>query len=132
MQEHRPVCVERIAVKPDRISLRVRCASSARFVTREVAKQVGEHFPNIVHHACLNDFGPTFGDALENTSVPHLMEHLIIELQAADRFSGQPLMGTTEWVNKREGLARVEVSYKDDIVALRAVSEAQAFLNEIL
>ena len=38
-------------------------------------------------------------------------------------------IGTTEWLDEEAGLARIEVGFKDDLVALRAFNEAIRFLN---
>ncbi len=128
-----PVSVERISVKQDRISLLVRLApDAARTVSPCLAQQAQSAFPGLGSHACVNDFGPTFGHALAHTSVPHLLEHLIIHGQASCASTPErvALVGTTEWLDERRGLARIEVNYADDLVALSALKEALAFLNE--
>lgn len=127
------VIVERIAVKRDRISLLVRLAAHApRHVSPQLAREAASAFPGIEHHTCVNDYGPEFGDVLVGTSVPHLLEHLIIhgQINHESTPSRATLLGTTEWINQKEGLARIEVNYVDDLVALSALREALAFLNE--
>ena len=44
----------------------------------------------------------------------------------------RPIVGTSEWADERAGLARIDVSFADDQVALRAFRDAVAFLNETL
>ena len=75
---------------------------------------------------------PAFGDVMRETSVPHLLEHIIIDEQVRDE-STPPhavLVGTTAWLDEREGRARIEVNFTDDLVALRALREAVVFVNE--
>lgn len=129
----KPVSVERIAVKRDRISILVRMgASFPRYVSDGLAQEAARAFPGLTEHACINDCGPRFGDVIAGTSVPHLLEHLIIHGQVFDSAtpSNVALVGTTEWLDEANGLARIEVNYADDLVALSALKEALAFLNE--
>ena len=106
--------------------------ASFRHTNRAMAQRLSARFPSLEHHACVNTVGRTFGCVMERTSMPHVLEHLIIELQT--RASDEPkatFVGTTEWVDEATGLARVQVSYLDDLQALRALIEALDILNSI-
>lgn len=129
----KPVVAERISVKKDRISILVRMSEGfPRYVSSALAQAASQAFPGLVDHACVNDVGPRFGDVLVGTSVPHLLEHLIIHGQVMDAATPADiaLVGTTEWLDEKKGLARIEVNYTDDLVALSALKMALAFLNE--
>ena len=101
-----------------------------RRTTPGLAAFAAERFPDLPHHACVNAKGTAFGDVMEHTSTAHLLEHLAISLQtraaaqAADSF-----VGTTEWTDEQAGEARVQLSFRDDLEALRAFNEATRFLN---
>ena len=41
------------------------------------------------------------------------------------------VVGTSEWLDRKVGTARVEVSYQDDLVALAAFKSAEEFLNNM-
>ncbi len=41
-------------------------------------------------------------------------------------------VGTTEWLDEAAGRARIEVNFADDLVALRALNRALAFVNDIM
>ena len=57
---------------------------------------------------------------------------LAIELQTRATDNPQAtFVGTTEWVDEAAGIARVQVSYLDDLQALRSLSEALDILNGI-
>ena len=89
----------------------------------------GQH-PDLPHHACVNDVGYSFGDVIEKTSVPHLLEHLVISEQVRSEEGVSPtFVGTTEWIDEAAGMARIEVGFRDDLVALRAFNDATRFLN---
>lgn len=124
--------VERVAVRPGRLSLLVRVSEGyPHYATPQLAAYVSEHYPALAYHTCVNEVGPTFGAVMPTTSLPHLLEHLIIDEQVNDPEtpSNAALLGTTEWRDERAGLARIEVNFSDDFVALRALRSALAFLN---
>ncbi|MBQ3106077.1 MAG: hypothetical protein IJC51_01180 [Eggerthellaceae bacterium] len=141
--------VERITVRRDRMVLLVRCRG-ARYADCALASRLRELYPALSSHACVNERGPRFGDVMDCTPLPHLLEHLVIELQGdAAPFGGNALsdgkasfdgrassggllLGATEWLDESAGLARVQMSYRDDMTAMRALSEALAVLNDIL
>lgn len=96
-------------------------------------------FPTLLSHACVNDEGETFAAVADHTSLPHLLEHLVIAMQVEAEIalgvptvSSHTYVGTTEWVDRACAKARVEVNYRDDLVALRSFSEAVALINSLL
>lgn len=101
-----------------------------RHTTPRLAAFAAERYPDLPHHACVNDAGSAFGDVMEHTSTPHLLEHLTISFQTREaKGAPDPFIGTTEWVDEESGEARVQVSFRDDLEALRAFDEAVEFLN---
>lgn len=102
-----------------------------RFATPALASRVAGAFPDLPRHSCLNDEGRTFGAVMDHTSVPHLLEHMCISLQVgASADEDQAFTGTTEWTDPQAGIARIQLSFCDDLVALGAFSEALRFLND--
>ena len=91
---------------------------------------------------------------MDCTPLPHLLEHLVVDLQvraesgqwftlpgaAAEappsmwraQRSDRPIVGTSEWLDEAAGTARIDVSFADDLVALRAMRDSVAFLNKLL
>lgn len=139
--------VERIAVKRDRLVCDVRVAPGApRQVAPALAEAVRRRFPHVESHACVNEAGDTFGAVLDHASLPHLLEHLAIQLQAEawenaaraeaptapEAQRADAFVGVTEWVDREEGRARIQLSYRDDLAALKALRDAVAFVNEAL
>ncbi len=140
--------IERIAVRADRLSLLVRIAPDcARYTTPAIARRLASARPTLPHHTCINDEGSTFGCVMAHTSVPHALEHAIIDeqvrLTAEEACSATdadgphpsdavPFVGTTVWLDEAVGLARVEVSFHDDLLALRALRTATALLRDCL
>lgn len=168
----RPINVEKVTVLTGRLSVLVRVAPGMpRTSTPQLAAQLRERFPTLPSHACVNDVGETFGCVMGATSLPHVLEHLVIDLQArahaqggeqlapvrvnaariASAFAADPLaaapaartaaappsapaaptfVGTTEWLDEPAGLAHVQVSFADDLIALRALRDAADILNQ--
>lgn len=115
------------------LDLEVSCDIDALRVTPEQAARVLGLLPNLEHHICVNDSnGDRFGDELVGTELPHLLEHVIIELQgAAQDDNDLALTGHTSWldelaVTEPEGFAlmRTSVTFADDFVALGAMNAA--------
>ena len=142
-----PLTIERMTVRAGRLICDVALASGApRNISPQLAARVRAAFPNLPRHACVNDEGDTFAAVMDHTSLPHLLEHLVIDAQAraavealdarpafgAAPAPGTVFVGTTEWTDEFAGKARVEVSFTDDLVALRAFRDAARFLNNVV
>ena len=126
-----PIAVARIQVKRGRIVCDVRIVNPAhRYTDPRLAAAVLARFPTLRAHACVNARGKTFGSVIEHTSLAHLLEHLWIELQVRASTDEQArFVGTTEWLDEATGTARIQMSYRDDLQALRTFNEAASFLN---
>ena len=135
MVEHapgNPIQTRTITVRTGRLVCDV-VVSDARFrySTPRLAAFISRSHPDLPHHACVNDEGPVFGAVIERTSTPHVLEHLVISEQTSAAVDATgPFMGTTEWIDEAAGEARVQVSFRDDLEALRAFNKAVKLLNE--
>lgn len=141
-------------------------AGAPRVTSASLMRRVLPAFPMLPQHACVNERGTTFAAVMDCTPLPHLLEHLVVDLQVRTQvvqharvgttsrsvaptasrtgaYAGlaaqaeptpreRPIVGTSEWADERAGLARIDVSFADDQVALRAFRDAVAFLNETL
>ena len=125
------VRVERIIVRPGRLICDMRITDAAmRYADDALIDRALRDFPSLPHHVCVNDAGETFAAVMRETSVPHLIEHIAIDIQT--RASDDPrttFVGTTEWLDEPAGLARLELGFKDDLEAMRALNGALAFVN---
>ena len=109
-------------------------AHAPRTTDPVLAARVRASFPDLPRNACVNGAGDTFGAVMEATSLPHLLEHLVIDLQTQaappDASPDTAYVGITRWTDENAGRAHIEVSFTDDLVALRAFRDATRFLNE--
>lgn len=126
------VSIEQFTVGEGRLVCEIRLAPSAPRVTSPgLIRKLEGAFPHLARHACVNDKGVTFGAVMNHTSLPHLLEHLVIDLQVrgAQR-DDDAFAGTTDWIDQEVGTARIQVSFTDDLAALRAFRDAVRFLND--
>ncbi|MEG0072075.1 MAG: hypothetical protein RR362_02665 [Raoultibacter sp.] len=122
--------IDRLTVAADRVICEVRVDPRYASTTPELSCRMQRAFPDIASHTCVNECGDTFGAVIDHTSLPHLLEHVVIDAQT--RASTDPrtiFVGTTRWLDKMHTKARVEVSFTDDLVALRAFLDSAEFLN---
>ena len=133
------IALERLSVLPDRIEAEVRVLDPAyRTTSPELIAQVLVQFPTIPFHTCRNEVGPTFSAVMENTSLPHLLEHLVIDIQTRahaereDEATDPVFTGTTQRSATMHDVAIVRVSFYDDLIALGAFIQALHFINQEL
>ena len=193
----KPVRVARVEVLRGHMVCTVRFAVGAPRVTSpQLMALVLPQFPNLPRHACVNERGETFAAVMNRTPLPHLLEHMIVDLQvremakgadaseglgadaasgadpgaAADAVAGAnqasgaapaaghvaagsaaaklaprasrirrtsavnlnaSIVGTSEWLDESAGVARIDVSFTDDHIALRALRDAVAVMNSL-
>lgn len=136
------VTFDRLTVLPDRVEASVRIVDpTARITSKDLIDQAVKQFPTLPYHTCRNEVGPTFSAVMEATSVPHLIEHLVIDIQthAHDQKEGSKtpsgqvaFTGTTQWSADDPDVAIVRVSFLDDLIALGAFKKALHFINHAL
>lgn len=91
-------------------------------------------FPHMATQRCYNDGGHSLRREAQATEIPHLFEHLILEIQdQVRRGIGSPFAGETQWnwtVDPR-GRFYVTVDYDNEVVALGAIRLAERIINAL-
>lgn len=126
-----------ICVQPDdrRIKLTVEMPDPDRFLTSQVphlSNRLFRLFPTLARHKCENGLGLTFRQECRRTEIPHLFEHLIIELQSQAQ-PAEVLRGETEWnwtIDPR-GRFHVHVDYENELLAIGAIRLAERLINSL-
>lgn len=148
-----PIRVERMEVRRGHLVCRVAFGAAPRVTSPQLMSRVLVAVPTLAQHACVNERGTTFAAVMDCTPLPHLLEHLVVDLQVraetgqwctlpgatpgappsmAGATCDHPIVGTSEWLDEAAGIARIDVSFADDLVALRAMRDSVAFLNKLL
>lgn len=128
--------VHSVTVCLDRVDVVVKVESPDVMRTSlddSVVERALQVLPGLASHRCLNDDERTFAEELTDTEVPHLFEHVVLELMAQ---SGSPrsLKGETAWDFRRDGrgVFRVSLEYDDDLVCLGAIKAADRLVGYML
>lgn len=134
MDKH--ISVKSINVKKFRIVCIVEVANNYLYSNDKIKDKLLKICPTLLYHKCKNSHNNNFIDELGSTMLPHVFEHLIIDLQIKELSNktitcNQQILGTSQWINKDNGLAKVELSYVDDLLALKAIKEAQEIINSL-
>lgn len=128
-----------VAVLPEikRIKLTVQMTDPNKYLTSQVPhlpKLLFQLLPRLGKHTCHNDHGHSFRRECRRTEIPHVFEHLIIELQLQAQQDGDDYMsGETEWnwqIDPR-GLYHVTVDYKNELLALASIRLAERIICEL-
>jgi hypothetical protein len=117
----------------NQVKLLVQMPDPERCTTRHtpaMAPGVLRLLPGLAHHDCQNGRGHTFTQELECTEVPHLLEHVILELQALAQHHDR-LCGETEWNWRKEprGSFHVQIEFENEQLALACVRLAERLVN---
>lgn len=126
------ILVERITVLSGRLVCRVAIPDPRyRYSNHKLGATVRRAFPSIRAHSCVNGESDRFDPVLDTTSVPHVLEHIAIDIQIHETKKAEQLVGATEWLDEDAGIAMIQLSFADDFEALGAFKQALAFLNKV-
>jgi len=100
-------------------------------VGADQARAILAQRPTLAQHACKQQGLGLFGNKLVGTTLPHLVEHLAIDLLVEQQANPAPIAGNTTWLDKQRGLMRVRVQLPAGEPAA-ARQAAQAALNQAI
>lgn len=117
------------------MKLTVQMPETGRFTTHglpHLPRRLFRLFPQLNKHKCDNDFGYSFKRECQDTELPHLLEHLIIEIQS----QVQPqdvLRGQTVWDWRRDprGRFHLYIDYENEVLAMAASRLAERIIKAI-
>ncbi len=124
--------IRRVEIGPENMTAYVRIADDGPLMTSddlEGTARVYRILPHIVDHACLGDAGETFRDAMGDTELAHLLEHVTVELLAQTDIAGDMPAGRT-WVDEVDDRTyAIELACPDDVLVAAALSTGAWILN---
>ena len=119
--------IKRVEVGLTNLKARVRLSDDAPLMTSDdlvATTRIYYLMPHIVEHVCLGDASETFKDVMGDTEIPHLLEHMVVELLSQSSESGEVTSGRTFPVEGDERSYDIEVSCPDDVLVMGALSSA--------
>lgn len=130
------LAIEQIEVAEAVLHARVRVLDPDRMrtsVTPRLSERVLTLLPGLGRHSCENDASKRLIAELSNTEVPHLLEHVSVELMA---LAGSPrsLKARTLWDFARDGrgVFRLQIAFDDDLVAIAALRDAAGVVEWLM
>lgn len=117
--------IQKVTVGPENLTARVRLANDAPVKTSEdleSTNRVYQLMPQIVDHACVSDQGDTFRDALGDTELAHLLEHVTVELMA--RMGTEDVSAGNTADTDEDRVWEITLSCPNDVLVLGALSSA--------
>lgn len=119
------------------VRLVLEIADPASYTTQgeaRIPRRLFKMFPRMAAQRCSNGRDYSFRREAQDTEIPHVFEHLILEIQdQVHRGAGVPFAGETQWNWTRDPRGRfyVTVDYDNEIVALGAIRLAERVINAL-
>jgi hypothetical protein len=94
----------------DSVHAVIRVVPASLRVDERLAQAVLALRPTLAQHACKQRGFSFFGDAIIGTTLPHLVEHVAIDLLVEGESHPRPRSGITTWLDREQGLMEVRLS----------------------
>ncbi|BCV19542.1 hypothetical protein AAK684_05965 [Leptogranulimonas caecicola] len=123
--------IQQVVIGPRDLIATVRIADGAPLMTSEDVEATAHVYwlmPEIANHACLGDAGTTFQDAMGDTELAHLLEHVTLELLAQTNMAGDMSHGRTAPTDV-DRTYTVTLACPDDVLVAGALSSAAWILQ---
>lgn len=117
--------IQQVTVGPKNVTARVRLANGAPVTTAEdidATSRVYHLMPQIADHACVSEQGDTFREALGDTELAHLLEHVTVELMA--RLGVEDVSAGNTAPAGEERVWDITLTCPNDVLTLGALSSA--------
>ncbi len=119
--------IKEVAIEPKSITATIEVADNMPLNTSEdiqATARVYNLLPQITEHACMGEGTETFRDAMGNTSVAHLFEHVAVELMSLTEPDEDITCGRT-WVDEDDDhVFHVQLGCTNDLLGCGALSSA--------
>ena len=118
--------IEKVTVGTEYFTATVRVAADAPLRTSEdlyATTRVYNLLPDVALQACVGDRSAIFRDVMGDTELPHLLEHVTIELLARTNLVPKVIAGRTWPLEQR--LYTVQFPCVDDVLVAAALSSAE-------
>lgn len=130
----RVIDIQKVSVGPRYLVARVRVADDAPLTTDQDlvgTTLIYNLMPQIIDHACMGAGAQTFKDAMPATELPHVLEHVAVELIARTGIAKDRVIAgrTMPAEDGDERTFDVRLACPDDVLVAAAVSSAAFILD---
>ncbi len=119
--------IKEVTIEPKSITAAIEVADNMPLNTSEdiqATARVYNLMPQITEHACMGEGTETFRDAMGNTSIAHLFEHVAVELLSMTEPDEDITCGRT-WVDEDDDhVFHVQLGCSNDLMGCGALSSA--------
>ena len=124
--------IKKVTVGPTKLVARVQVSQDAPLMTSAdivATALIYNTMPEIADHICIGDAGEHFRDAMGNTELPHLLEHMTVELIVRTNLGNKISTGRTVCVDAEERIFDITFDCPDDVLVIGALSSANWILD---
>ena len=124
--------IKKVTVGPTKLVARVQVSQDAPLMTSAdivATALIYNTMPEIADHICIGDAGEHFRDAMGNTELPHLLEHMTVELIVRTNLGNKISTGRTVCVDTEERVFDITFDCPDDVLVIGALSSANWILD---
>lgn len=129
----KPLLISSMSIGIKSVQCDIRVNPECLRASDELLDLLIELMPSLPDHACASGGIGVFADKMKGTSLPHLVEHVAIDLLVR---TYQPeeigFAGNTVWLDRSVNLMSVRVSYQDSWVTEAALYAATELINQIM
>jgi hypothetical protein len=121
---------QKVTVGPATLTARVRLSDDGPQRTSddiEATSRVYNLMPTVADHACVSPQGDLFRDAMADTELAHLLEHVTVELMS--RLGVEDVSAGNTAPAAEKGCWDITLSCPNDVLVLGALSSAQWIMD---
>ncbi len=122
----------KINFKNDRAEVLLNCPTLEDNERVLFSNKIIKSIPEIAEHYCKNNFGTCFCDCIFTTGVAHIFEHILLEMLYKSQRKQQNEKFCAVTRKYDQNIAKIEISYYDDIELLKAVKHSLNIANKCI
>lgn len=127
--------VKEINFKKYRVLVLVKLNKNVLYSNKKFSNELLKIMPTLQYHKCKNNNDISFLKELSFTNYAHVFEHIAIDLQTKYMLEykiglDKSLLGMTK-LDEINAKASIELSYWDDLIALKSISNAEKIINSL-
>lgn len=125
--------VDWVEFTPHKAYIKVNTQKNKRYTWQvpEFKERLLKSLPGLKYHKCFNPKNLSFVEELEDTSIAHAFEHVLIELIGNKMLAGNKIRAFTSWNwhETPEGIYQIKLHTRDKKILFESLDEAILILD---